>query len=133
VSFQADDLGSVALIDACGANQNEDLTLYMRRCGVAIDSSNADSIKRALQDGIDRASVVVCVIGATTSQDRWVGWELSYAKSQGKHLIGVLLKPDNRKPNELFNAGALFSTYDEKEIREAIGSAVILGALRRSF
>jgi len=131
VSFEADDATSVAHLDAWGANQNDDFTAYNRRSDVAIDSITAESIKCALRDKIDRAIVLVCVIGATTSQDPWVSWELDYAKSTGKYLLGVLLAPDNRKPDAMLAAGAVFSSCDEAEIREAIGSAVILGALRR--
>ena len=131
VIFEADDAASVAHVDAWGANQNDDLATYNRRGGVPIDSSTAESIKRALRDKIDRAIVLVCVIGATTSQDPWVNWELDYAKSTGKYLLGVLLDPDNTKPRALVEAGAVFTSYDEADIKEAIGSAVILGALRR--
>jgi MTH538 TIR-like domain (DUF1863) len=132
VSFDVDDAAWVADAGAWGANQNDDFVAYNRRGDVAIDSRTADPIKRALSDKIDRAIVLVCVVGATTSQNRWVSWEVDYARSAGKYLLGVLLQPENRKPDSLVDARAIFSGFDDAEIREAIGSAVIFGALRRS-
>jgi hypothetical protein len=132
VSFKADDAASVAHVDAWGVNQNDDVAAYNCRGEVPIDSWRAESIKRALRHKIDRAIVLVCVIGATTWQDPWISWELDYAKSTGKYLLGVLLDPDNTRPRALVGAGAVFSSCDEAEVREAIGSAVIFGALRRS-
>ena len=38
--------------------------------------------------------------------------ELDDVRSAGRHLLGVLLEPDNRKPNELVDAGAGCSGYD---------------------
>jgi MTH538 TIR-like domain (DUF1863) len=105
VSFQAEDMKHANLIDAWGANENHDFNVYNERLRIPINSTQAEYVKRLLRERIERASVVVCLIGATTSLSSWVNWELAHGKSKGKGLVGVLLAPHNRKPREINDAG----------------------------
>jgi hypothetical protein len=88
LSFQYEDVDYANLMAAWSANENDDFQMYNERLKVAVDSENAEYIKRRLRPKIDRSSVLLCIIGAGTSGSEWVNWEISYAKWQ-RGLVGV--------------------------------------------
>jgi hypothetical protein len=53
-------------------------------------------------------------------QELLVDWEITYAKSKGKGLVGVMLQPRNTKPSAIMNAGAVFVAYGRDEIPKAV-------------
>lgn len=57
-----------------------------------IDSEHAPYVKQVIRDKINRASVLVCLIGNGTAWREWVDWELQTGYEMGKGLCGVRLK-----------------------------------------
>ncbi len=104
---------------------NEDLDSYNRRVSVAVDSREAEPIKVCLQQQIEQADVTVCVIGASTSGDPWISWELEVSKSgrQGRGadpsgtrapngLVGVTLQKFDEHPPTMVDCGAIFVAFN---------------------
>jgi hypothetical protein len=120
LSFQNEDRRYADLIDAWAANDNDDFNLYNERLRIAVNSSQAEYIKSRLRPKIDRASVLLCIIGTGTARSEWVNWEIAYAKRCGKKLVGVLTQPSNARPREIQNAGATFIAYGRDAILRAI-------------
>ena len=123
LSFQYEDRHYADLMDAWAANENNDFDIYDERLKAAINSTRADYIKGLLREKIDRASVLVCIIGPTTSGSSWVKWEGTYAIEQGKGLVGVKTKPDYTPPSPLVGSGAVFVPFKQDQIERAIGAA----------
>lgn len=120
ISFQYEDRHYADLMDAWAANENTDFDFYDERLKVAVNSQNAAYIRSQLSEKIRRASVLVCVIGATTYSSPWVSWEIAYAKSQDKGLVGIETILGFLPPPELSNAGAVFVPFKQAEITRAI-------------
>lgn len=120
ISFQNEDRRYADLIDAWAANDNDDFNLYNERLRVAVNSAQAEYIKSRLRPKIDRASVLLCIIGSGTAASDWVNWEIAYAKQKGRTLVGVLIAPQNSRPREIQNAGATFVPYEKDAILRAI-------------
>ena len=76
LSFAAEDLPQVRGLRLLKDNPNFELDFYDESIREAIDSRNADYIKRVLRERIRRCSVTVCLIDNTTHQSKWVEWEL---------------------------------------------------------
>jgi hypothetical protein len=59
--------------------------------GHAPNEANSDEYikQKYLRPHIDWASVVVVLITDDTAQSSWVDWEIKYAASRGKHIVGV--------------------------------------------
>jgi hypothetical protein len=54
------------------------------------DANNEDYIKsQILAPRIQWASVFVVLISPNTSQSPWVNWEIEYAQSLGKRIVGI--------------------------------------------
>jgi hypothetical protein len=119
-SFQFEDLHYARLLEAWAANENHDFALYSERLRVAINSSRGAYIRQQLRPRIARASVLLCLIGEGTWASRWVKWEIETAKAEGKGLVGVKLKPNNRVPVPLRNSGGLFVRFKQADIERAI-------------
>lgn len=91
---------------------------------VSIQSTNADSIKRAISAKINSATHFLCIVGAKTSTSGWVAWEIDKAKELKKKLVAVKTSSDNTTPSGLLNAGAAWAmsfTFDA--IKKAIDGA----------
>ena len=100
ISFVVEDRHYASLMDAWAANENNEFDFYDERLKVAIGSHDAEYVKSRLRPKIDRASVLMCLIGDTTSQSAWVNWEIEYAKRQGKGLVGVELGGKMPRPSQ---------------------------------
>src|SRR5271168_4117966 len=105
-SFQYEDVNYARLMEAWAANENHDFSLYSERLRVPINSSRGVYIRERLRPRIQRASVLMCLIGTGTWSSGWVKWEIEAAKAAGKGLVGVRLKPRNRTPVPLRDSGA---------------------------
>ena len=124
ISFMVEDRKYADLMAAWSANENDDFAMYDERLKVAIDSRDADYIKSKLRPKIDRASVLVCLIGEKTSGSKWVNWEIEYAQNQDKRLVGVKLADNVARPSQVTGVGAIFVSYKKDEIQRAIEWAV---------
>lgn len=132
-SFAYEDLHYTNLVGAWSANDNDDFKVYEERLKIAVNSKDADYIKSQLRPKIDRSKVLLCIIGPTTFSSTWVNWEIEYAKSKGKGLVGVETKPDVTIPHELNNSGAVFVPYKKEDINKAIDWAATAGKTEKNW
>jgi hypothetical protein len=84
LSFRAEDRQQVQGLRLLAANPDYDLEFYDESVRVAIDSRNAEYVKKVIREKIARSSVTVCVISALTYTSTWVDWELSESGQKRK-------------------------------------------------
>ncbi len=129
LSFHAEDKAKVSGFRLMLKNPNVDLDVYDDSLQVPIDSEQASYVKKVIRPKIERASVVVCLIGNGTAWRDWVDWELRTAQSLGKGICGVRLKDSRgRTPPLLREINAPVAQWDIQQIIAAIECA----AARRS-
>jgi hypothetical protein len=92
LSFRAEDRLQVQGLRLLAANPDYDLEFYDESVRVAIDSRNAEYVKKVIREKIARSSVTVCMIGALTYTSPWVDWELSESAAKGNKMIAMGLK-----------------------------------------
>lgn len=61
-----------------------------------INSANAAYIKRRLKDKISNSDVILAIAGVYASYSEWMTWELETAANQGKNIIGVVPRGQER-------------------------------------
>lgn len=94
-----------------------------------IGSGNARYIQQRIVEKIQRASVVVCLIGNGTAWREWVDWELETGQAMNKGLCGVRLRGSRgRVPDLLNQLNSPIAQWDLSQIVAAIECA----AARRS-
>lgn len=129
LSFHAEDKPQVQGFRLMAYNENIDLDFYDGSLQGRINSERAAYIKNALRSKIQRASVIVCLIGNGTAWRDWVDWELRTAIEMGKGVCGIRLKESRgRTPPALAEVGALVAQWDMRQITAVIECA----AARRS-
>ncbi|MFA7278206.1 MAG: TIR domain-containing protein [Candidatus Gracilibacteria bacterium] len=92
ISFSHNDIDHVRGLRLLNSNPNFDLEFYDQSIKEAIDSENADYIKRVISDQIKRSSVTVCLISESTHLSKWVDWELNKSKEHGNLIIVMAIK-----------------------------------------
>jgi hypothetical protein len=92
LSFRAEDRQQVQGLRLLAANPDYDLEFYDESVRVAIDSRDADYIKRLIREKIERSSVTVCLVSPLTYTSAWVDWELSESAQKGNKMIVMALK-----------------------------------------
>jgi len=123
LSFAYEDVQQVRGLKLLLANPNYDLDFYDESLDVSIDSTNADYIKRVIGDKISRASVTVCLIGKTTSQSKWVDWELEKSNQEGNKIIAMALKGIDSAvlPSLIKEKNLIFHPWDPAKLSTLIG------------
>ena len=92
LSFRAEDREQVQGLRLLAANPDYDLEFYDESVRVAIDSRNAEYVKRVIREKIARSSVTVCLISPLTYTSAWVDWELEESAKKGNRMIPMALK-----------------------------------------
>ena len=92
LSFRAEDRQQVQGLRLLAANPDYDLEFYDESIRVAIDSRDADYVKRVIREKIARTSVTVCLISPLTYTSAWVDWELSESAKKGSKIVAMGLK-----------------------------------------
>jgi len=129
LSFHAEDKPQVQGFRLMAYNENIDLDFYDGSLQEPINSERAPYVKSVLRPMIQRASVVVCLIGDGTAWREWVDWELRTAAEMHKGICGIRLKHSRgRAPSFLNEVGAPVAQWDMQQIIAAIECA----AARRS-
>jgi hypothetical protein len=96
LSFVQEDLNLVNLFRGQAKNERFDLEFDDYSIKEAFDSSNADYIRRGINDQIKLATLTICLYGPTTYTSKWVDWELNNTLEMGKPIMGVRLYDDGR-------------------------------------
>ncbi len=124
LSFHAEDKPQVQGFRLMSYNGNIDLEFYDGSLQEPINSLRAPYVKQVLRPMIQRALVVVCLIGNGTAWRDWVDWELRTAAELGKGICGVRLKGSRgRTPAFLMEVGAPVAQWDTGQIVAAIECA----------
>ena len=92
LSFRAEDRQQVQGLRLLATNPDYDLEFYDESVRVAIDSWNADYVKKVIREKIARSSVTVCMVGALTYTSAWVDWELFESAQKRNKIIAMGLK-----------------------------------------
>ncbi len=96
LSFLGEDKQRVQGLRLLAANPDYGLEFYDESVRSAINSSDADYIKRRIREKISRTTVTVCLISEKTHTSRWVGWELQESHDKGNTIIAMALKDVER-------------------------------------
>lgn len=87
LSFRAEDKKQVDGLRLLAANPRFDIEFYDESVRDAIDSTNAEYIKRKIREKIGRTSVTVCLLNSETYTSPWVAWELEESYGKGNTVI----------------------------------------------
>lgn len=123
LSFSSDDLQQVRGLRLLLKNPNFDLDFYDESIKEAIDSYNADYIKRVIGEKISRASITVCLISKTTYKSAWVDWELEKSQKEGNKVIAMALKGINEAvlPKLIKELKLTFHPWDPSNLAQLVG------------
>jgi hypothetical protein len=130
LSFHMEDRPQVQGFRLMASNPRLDIEFYDGSLQEPVDSDRSSYVRSAIRKKIQRASVVICLIGNGTAWRDWVDWELRTAHELGKGICGVRLK-DSRGhvPPTLRELGSpIAPTMEVDEVIKVIESA----AARRS-
>ena len=93
------------LLCAWDANPDFDFSFNEASPEVAVESTDAATIKLVLAQKIEAATYLLCIIGKY-SYSGWVVWEINKAKELKKKLVVVKIDRENISPAALFGSGA---------------------------
>lgn len=114
------------LLCAWDANPSFDFEFDNRSPNVAIDSTDAAAIKAALTKKMKESTHLLVLVGAKSSQSKWMKWEIERAKGVDTNLkiAAVKLAKANECPDGLLGCGTSWATSFERDlIIEALNSA----------
>jgi hypothetical protein len=91
---------------------------------VPVDDPEAEPIKQSLAKRIGAVSGLLCVVGANSSTNGWMEWEIKKADQLGKRIIAVRINRDVAVPELLSDMGATCAmSFTFEGIRRAIDEA----------
>lgn len=114
------------LLQAWDANPQFEFEFDSRGPDVAIDSTNAATIKQSLTRMMKDATHLLVLVGAKSSTSKWINWEIDRAKQSDTKLklAAIKLAKSNTSPAGLLSAGTSWATSFEKDrIVEALAAA----------
>jgi hypothetical protein len=122
LSFAYEDVDQVKGLRLLAANPNYDLEFYDESLQVAVNSLDAEYVRRRIRDKINRSSVTVCLISKTTYSSTWVDWELHESYEQGNTLIAMALKGVDRAvlPQLIRDLQLAFHPWDPAQLTTLI-------------
>ncbi|MFM2278930.1 MAG: hypothetical protein RLZZ444_1161 [Pseudomonadota bacterium] len=89
ISFATEDMDEVNLLRAHAKNENSDIEFNDHSVREPYDSDRAAYIKQKITERIERTSVTVVYLSASTAASRWVKWEVEKSLELGKRVIAV--------------------------------------------
>lgn len=123
-SFDMEDRMQVRGFELMARNPNVEFEMYNTGLREAVDSENSPYVRSVIRRYIQRASVVVCLIGNRTAWRAWVAWELQTAIDEGKGICGVRLRGSRGQvPRLLRELDAPIASWDTGAIIAAVESA----------
>jgi len=130
LSFHVEDLPQVQGFRLMARAPNLEIEFRNGSLREVINSTRGSYIKQQIRSIIQKASVVVCLIGNGTAWRDWVEWELNTAFELGKGICGIRLKDSRgQAPQLLRDIDAPVARWGD--IRDLI-AAIECAAARRS-
>ncbi len=85
-------------------------------------AKNKDYIKSILRSRIDWAGAILVLVGSETHTRPWVNWEIEYAHSQGKRIVGIYAQggKESDVPENLDRYGDALVGWDSENLMNAI-------------
>ena len=125
LSFAAEDLPQVRGLRLLAANPGYDLEFFDESVTKEINSTNESYVRSVIRDKINRTSVTVCLIGATTHRSKWVDWELEESQKKGNTIIAMALKDVHQAtlPTLVKTKGLTFNGWDPALLGRLIAAA----------
>ncbi len=125
LSFIGEDKERVAGLRLLIANPNYELEFYDESVRAAIDSRDADYVKRRIREKITRTSVTVCLVSESTHTSKWVDWELEESDKKGNAIIAMALKGVERAvlPKLIKEKNLPFRAWDPERLNKLIAEA----------
>ncbi|NLK10821.1 MAG: TIR domain-containing protein [Staphylococcus equorum] len=126
VSYRADDEGNQYknLLVAWANNPNKtfyDVKFYDTSVGIAINSKDADYIKKVIKERINSSKKVLVLVGENTSRSEWVEWEIEKAHALGKQLVAVKINNSYTSPDAIFGKNAKWAkSFTYESIKKAL-------------
>ena len=112
------------LLVAWDKNDLFDFKFYDGSVAVAVDSEDAAYIRRRINEKINAAGYLLCIVGTDAHKSEWIAWEIDTAKALGLSLIAVKTASSNTSPAGLLNAGATWArSFTFESIKTAVDSA----------
>lgn len=112
------------LLIAWDKNKDFDFSFYDVSVDVSIDSTNANYIKRVIEERIAEATHFLCIIGKYSFRSEWINWEIDKATSLRKKIVAVKISADNTSPKGLLEVGASWAfSFAFDSIKKAIEDA----------
>ena len=125
LSFVEEDLGIVNLFRGQAKNPNNPLEFYDYSVKEPFDSNRSEYVKQQIKGLINNSSVLLCLIGSTTSTSRWVDWEIKTAYELKKGVAGVKLHSSSSDviPQGLSSHSTEVVNWGTQQIMDAIERA----------
>jgi len=124
LSFDYNDVQQARGLKLLNKNPDYDLEFYDESLDIAIDSDDANYVKRKIAEKIARSSVTVCLIGENTYKSKWVCWELSKTDEAGNKIIAMALKGINSVilPKIIKEKKLPFYAWEPEKLKNLIGT-----------
>lgn len=103
LSFHVEDLPQVRGFKLMARTPHREIDFYDGSLREVINSERGSYIRQQIRSIIQKASVVVCLIGNGTAWREWVGWELNTAFDLGKGICGIRLKHAHGRTPQLLS------------------------------
>jgi len=125
LSFKAEDKQQVQGLRLMAANDKFDVDFFDESVRVAIDSNNAEYVRRKIREKINRTSVTICMIGSETHTSKWVDWELEESFDKGNTVIAMALKGIERAvlPGPIRSRNLTFHSWDPDNLARLVNAA----------
>lgn len=125
ISYEGEDRNRAKGFRLLKWNSNVDLDIFDRHLLDPVQSQNSDYVKQCIRDKMHGCSTMVVLIGDKTAKSDWVDWEIRYAISQGKGVLGIVVKDGGvvEVPAALKEAGAEVIPWQPEKFNEAIDRA----------
>lgn len=91
------------------ANKEIDFSSYDQPLSVAVDSHEAEIIKKELADRIGAARYFLSMVGKDSYRSGWTAWQTRKAAELKKKLVAVRINSINEPPAALQRAGATWT------------------------
>ena len=114
------------LLSAWDENPSFDFQFDNRSPSVAIDSTDAATVKAALTKKMKESTHLLVLVGAKSHESKWMEWEIDRAKADDIKLkiTAIRLAKVNICPPRLLGCGTSWATSFERDrIIDALNSA----------
>lgn len=125
ISFSNDDMDEINLMRGQAKNEGLELEFSDHSVKKAYNSEQDEYIKRRIRDRIERASVTLVYLSASSMKSDWVKWEVEQSKKMGKGILAVYKgdQPPANIPNHIKDSVSSVVQWNHASMAKAIEDA----------